>query len=353
MSKQKVVVGLSGGVDSTAAALLLKEQGFEVTGAYLDVTGAAKDEAEANEIADMLGIKMVSNDVSKEFSESVIADFCLGYTEGRTPNPCVICNPDVKFKHLMKAADEAGADFIASGHYANALYDEGAGCYFIGKAANERKDQSYVLYRLNQAILSRLMLPLGNFSSKTEVRDVLKKRGFKNAGLRDSQEICFISSGTSYPDYIKTRGYPSKEGEFMDSGGKVIGVHKGIINYTVGQRKNLGASFGKPMFVVRIDQENNRVYLGGGEELFSREAISKFNFFPESGSGEMPERYDGVKVAAKARYTAEAAEAVIQRVDNNTVKTVFSNPQRALTPGQSIVFYIGEKVIGGGIILKT
>jgi len=353
-SKQRVTVGLSGGVDSTAAALLLKEKGYEVIGVYIDVTGEdSKGRGEALKVAEKLGIALSFADVSKEFSKVVIADFGGEYMKGRTPNPCVICNPLIKFKSLLNAAEEHGASFIATGHYANVIYDESEGCYFIKKAGNEKKDQSYMLYRLGRDALSRLILPLGRFKTKDEVRGYVGENCIGNADARDSQEICFLPDGVNYVDYLKSLNYSTGEGEFVDSDYKVIGRHKGIVNYTVGQRKNLGMSFGRPMFVVKIDSEKNRVVLGNSEELFSREVISKHNFFTKSGSGEMPEEYDRIIVAAKARYASDVSEAVIKRIDSDTVKTVFKKPQRAVTPGQSIVFYDGDKVIGGGIISKT
>jgi len=350
-NKNKVILGLSGGVDSTAAVLLLKEQGFEVTGAYLDVLGSGPDGArDALAIAGQLEINLIIINISGEFENIVISGFCSEYLNGRTPNPCVICNPEIKFRSLLKAADESGAYYISTGHYANVRYDKKESCYYINKANNEKKDQSYMLYRLRQETLERLLLPLGEAETKGQVRTYVAESGIMNAGAKDSQEICFLPKNTNYADYIKSRGYSGHDGEFSDMQSNIIGRHRGILRYTVGQRKNLGMTFGKPMFVVKIDQEKNMVFLGGNDELFSKEAISRSNNFPLSDGGEMPEKYDGMRVMAKVRYRAEAAEAVISKVDKDTVKTVFANAQRAVTPGQSIVFYAGGKVIGGGII---
>lgn len=304
----------------------------------------------ALEIAKQLDIDLISLDVSREFNSTVISKFCGDYMSGRTPNPCIICNPDIKFKNLLKAADEQGAFFIATGHYAAVIYDGGEGRYFVGKAANRKKDQSYMLYRLGQDALSRSIFPLGEFSSKEAVREYVSGKGIKNSDLKDSQEICFLPRGARYTEYLESRGFNGEKGDFLDVNNNVIGVHNGIFNYTVGQRKNLGMTFGKPMFVVKIDAENNSVTLGGGEDLFSASVVSKSNFFSGADCGEIPESYDGLSVCAKVRYASVPAEAVISRLDENTVRTVFKTPQRAATPGQSIVFYDGAKVIGGGVI---
>jgi len=351
LKRNKAVVGLSGGVDSTAAVLLLKEQGFEVIGVYLDVLGYnIKGKESALEIAKQLSIAFVSIDVSAEFEKVVISDFCNEYMNGRTPNPCVLCNPEVKFKNLVKAADEQGAYHISTGHYARSLYENSENRYYISKAKSEDKDQSYMLYRLGQQVIERLILPLGELESKHEVRRLVAEKGIKNADSRDSQEICFLPEGAHYADYLAARGYRAEKGDFIDVSGKVIGRHNGIWNYTIGQRKKLGTTFGKPMFVLNIDHESNTVTLGNDGDLLNPEVISSCNWFPKCGCGELPEEYKGLSVLAKVRYAAKASEAVIEKIDGHSVKTVFAKAQRAVTPGQSIVFYSGDKVIGGGVI---
>jgi len=348
-SDKKTVIGLSGGVDSTAAALLLKDGGHEVTGVFLDVLGNnSTGRDEAFEAAGQIGIDMISMDVSDEFDKTVISDFCHEYMAGRTPNPCVLCNPEVKFKYLLRAAHDIGAGRIATGHYARVACDEGR--YYIYRAHDEKKDQSYVLYRLGQEYLSRLILPLGDFGTKGETRKLAGARGMANSEAKDSQEICFIPKGTHYVNYLTNRGCGIKKGDYIDSGENMIGEHQGIPNYTIGQRKNLGVAFGKPMFVVKIDGESGNVTLGCNEELLQNEVFSKRNWFSKTDSGIMPEEYEGFQVTAKIRYSAALAEARIYRHDGETVRTVFSKPQRAVAPGQSIVFYSGDKVIGGGMI---
>ena len=349
---RKAVLGLSGGVDSTAAALLLKENGFSVTAAYLDVFGNNQQgRGQAEKTARQLGIDIVTSDVSKEFGELIITDFCAEYMRGRTPSPCVICNPLVKFKALLKIANDIGARFIATGHYAGVTESEGN--YFVKKAKNNKKDQSYMLYRLDQEALSRLILPLGEFETKGETRNFVSEKGIENSALRDSQEICFIPPDTHYADFIKEQGYDVFGGEFVDIYGNTIGRHGGIQNFTVGQRKNLGITFGKPVFVVNIDGETNRVTLGASEDLLKCEVFSKNNWFSGNDSEKIPEKYEGAEVTAKVRYTSFPAEAVISASDAGIVRSVFKTAQRAVTPGQSIVFYDGDIVIGGGVIDKA
>ena len=346
LDKTKVLLGLSGGVDSTAAALLLKENGFDVTGFYFDVLGGnEKGRKEACQAASQLGIELVYADVSEEFGEKVIGTFCSEYLCGRTPNPCVVCNPNIKFKKLIETADRIGAYYIATGHYCRIYRDENTGACYVMRAANEKKDQSYMLYRLGQDVLSRLIFPLGEFSSKDETRELARSKNLQNAEKKDSQEICFVDPDESYVEYIKALGFDSRPGKFIDRNEKVLGEHRGIVNYTIGQRKGLGIALGKPTFVTAIDYDNNTITLGDNEDLFSNVVISCDNVFAYGQAKD----YDGMKVTAKVRYSARPAEAVI-KVDGNIITTTFEEPQRAATPGQSIVFYLNNHVIGGGFI---
>ena len=355
LSKQKVVLGLSGGVDSTAAALLLKQDGFEVIGVFLDVLGNNENgKKSATELAKTLGIELICVDASKEFDDIVIADFCNEYMNGRTPNPCILCNPTVKFRHLQKIAEEVGAYYIATGHYANIVYDEAENRHFVSKTKNLKKDQSYMLYRLNEDVLSKLKFPLGNFESKEDVRSFVEKNGLKNAKQKDSQEICFIPNDKHYVEFLSARGFQIKEGQFVNSAGEKLGLHKGVPNYTIGQRKNLGITFGKPMFVVKLDGKLNQVTLGEHDELMKTEVVSKNNCFDAKSEAKssslIPISYIGKTVQAKVRYAAVPADAMLKQIDDETVCAIFEVPQRAISPGQSIVFYDGDKVIGGGII---
>ena len=349
LSKNKVVLGLSGGVDSSTAALLLKEKGMEVIGFYFDVSGDNAEGAQAAaDLAERLGIKFIKADVSREFEQIVIRNFCVEYSCGHTPNPCVICNPNIKFKKLIEIADREGAYYIATGHYARIHHDETNELYYVRKGANERKDQSYMLYRLGQDVLSRLIFPLGGFDDKEKTREMARDFGLPNAETADSQEICFIDEAQeSYQEFLTRKGYKCKEGDFVDADGNVLGRHKGIMNFTIGQRKGLGIALGKPAFVTEINPENNQVTLGSNDDLFKRDVYSIENVFAD---GTVLAEGESLQVRAKIRYASKPAEAVITVAGEGRILTSFSEPQRAATPGQSIVFYVDDYVIGGGFI---
>lgn len=353
LSKNKVVLGLSGGVDSTTAALLLKEQGLTVIGYYFDVLGNnEKGREAAQELASRLDIDFIAEDVSEEFADTVIGNFCSEYACGRTPNPCVICNPAVKFRKLTETADRCGACYIATGHYARVYRDESTGLSFIRKGVSGRKDQSYMLYRLGQSVLQRLILPLGDFADKEKTREVARKSMMPNAEAADSQEICFIDEKKeTYAEFLSRRGIPFKEGNFVDRNGRVLGRHQGIGRYTIGQRKGLGIALGKPAFVTAIDTETGNVVLGSNDDLFRKKVVSSSCFFAETDGPKPPEkllRKEGL--TAKIRYAAKPAAVRLSKEDNGRIAAVFEEPQRAATPGQSIVFYDGELAVGGGFI---
>lgn len=344
--KEKVLLGLSGGVDSTAAALLLAEKGYEVTGYYFDVAGNNETgRQEAAEVANQLGIELIVEDVSSDFSEVVIGNFCREYTRGRTPNPCIICNPNIKFKRLIDHADRIGAKYIATGHYCKISKDPASGIFYVTQAENDEKDQSYMLYRLGQDVLSRLIFPLGEFSSKEETRTLARDNKLTNSEKKDSQEICFIEQESNYVNYIEGLGYESRPGDFIDKEGNPLGQHKGIVNYTLGQRKGLGIALGKPAFVTHIDFDKNTVTLGNNEDLFTDKVISKGNFF----TGDNAADFKGKEIYAKVRYSAKCEKATFMLAGDKII-TTFEKSQRAPTPGQSIVFYDGDRVIGGGFI---
>ncbi|MBR5315516.1 MAG: tRNA 2-thiouridine(34) synthase MnmA [Firmicutes bacterium] len=351
LSKNKVVLGLSGGVDSTSAALLLKEKGLEVIGFYFDVLGNNEEGRKAAEdLANHLDIPFIAKDVSADFERIVIGNFCQEYACGRTPNPCTLCNPTVKFKQLIDVANEVGAYYIATGHYAK--IQEKDGIYYVEKGSNEKKDQSYMLCKLGQDVLSRLIFPLGEIQDKEQTRQMAREANLPNADNADSQEICFINDKIEkHTDYIQRRGFKPKKGNFVDADGKVLGQHHGLLHYTIGQRKGLGIALGKPAFVVAMDPKTGDVVLGDNADLFKIEVVSKDNFFVETGLGEIPARYgETVEVLAKIRYAAKPALAVVKPLEDGRLLTVFEEPQRAATPGQTIVFYKDEVVIGGGVI---
>ncbi|MCI8609158.1 MAG: tRNA 2-thiouridine(34) synthase MnmA [Firmicutes bacterium] len=351
LDKNKVVLGLSGGVDSTAAALLLQKKGYRVIGYFFDTEGNnLNGRREAERVAAELGIDFIYEDVSCCFQEMVVENFCSEYLCGRTPNPCIICNPNIKFQKLIEVADREGAYYIATGHYARVYHDSCRNLYFVQQGANTRKDQSYMLYRLGQNVLSRLVFPLGNMEDKEEIRQLARGSGLSNAEKKDSQEICFISDD-DYASYIEGKGYIAPSGDFVDKEGNILGQHKGILHYTMGQRKGLGIALGKPVFVTKIDPEKNQVILGDNEELLSHVVLSTDHVITEAIMD-----MEGRRVQAKVRYSARPAAAVIhvERVAEDVaayqIRTVFEEPQRAVTPGQSIVFYDGDVVVGGGFI---
>lgn len=349
-SKKKVILGMSGGVDSCTASYLLKEQGYDVIGVHIqvwknnphtrkDFSQAIKD---AQATADILNIPLIVFNMERDFQKYVIEYFVKEYESGRTPNPCVACNRYVKFASLLKKAKEMGIEYIATGHYARVEQKDGR--YLLRKAKDESKDQSYVLYNLTQEQLSKTLFPLG-MCRKEEVREIAKKVELDIASKPDSQEICFIDDNDHYRfirDY--TNREPSR-GEFVDTQGNVLGYHEGITKYTIGQRRGLGISTGKPLFVLDIDIENNRVILGDNDNLFTKEIYAeKLNWIS------IKELTTPLKVKAKIRYKAKEASATVENIGNGKVKVVFNKKQRAATSGQSVVFYNRDYVVGGGII---
>ena len=346
--RKKVVVGLSGGVDSASTVLLLQEKGYQVTGLYFDVIHNNDQGREmAEKGAKELGIDFIYRDMSAPFAEIVIENFCKEYRRGRTPNPCIICNPNIKFSVLLEEADRMGAQYIATGHYAKCSYFPDDSAYLISMGENKQKDQSYMLYRLPQEVLSRLILPLGEIESKEDVRQLAKGRGLASARAKDSQEICFIHG--NYRDYLDQKGIGSVPGNFIDEKGNVLGKHKGITAYTLGQRKGLGVTLGKPAFVTKIDAVKNTVTLGDSDRLLTHVVISDNNFFPETGGSLLPHRWEGMNIRAKIRYSVPPMEGIISS-QGDRVRVEFAEKQRAATPGQSMVFYSGDRVIGGGWI---
>ncbi|MGI6752499.1 MAG: tRNA 2-thiouridine(34) synthase MnmA [Anaerovoracaceae bacterium] len=349
MDSEKVLLGLSGGVDSTAAALLLSENGYTVVGCFLDMMGCLSKEAlKAEKLASQLGIDFIYSDVSRDFEESIIDYFCSSYGKGETPNPCVFCNPQIKFATLISEADKRGIHWISTGHYARS---DGQ---YIYKADNKSKDQSYMLYRLPQQVIRRLLLPLGEIETKDGVRQYVRAKGMYNYDNKDSQEICFIPGG-SYVDFLKERGLNCLPGRFVDTFGNDLGSHKGIVYYTIGQRKGLGLDFGRKMFVIDIEGDTNKVVLGTNEELFSRRVVVKdfvFSGFTDDYEG-IVGCFDGESVKAKIRYLAMPARCILSFPGRGRLIVDFDEPQRAAAPGQSIVFYSGDRMLGGGIITRS
>lgn len=342
---KKIAVGLSGGVDSSAAALLLLEQGYDVTGIILRLkpdNHADSDIADAQKIADCLGIELKILDRRDYFKKAVIEPFIGEYLSARTPNPCVECNAAVKFGTLLDYALEIGCDGIATGHYAKTEERDGR---FLLKRSESAKDQSYFLYRLSQFQLSKALFPLEGMN-KDEIRLKAEKAGLPVARKSDSQEICFVPDD-DYIAYLSSLGITSPKGNFIDKNGNILGEHNGIINYTIGQRKGLGA-FGKPMFVTAMNAENNTVTIGENGSQYSIGFVAdRLNFIPFD-SLEKP-----IRAGVKIRFKAKEQPASITPNGDGTVTVIFDEPQRSVTPGQSAVFYDGDIIIGGGRIIAA
>lgn len=364
---KKVIVALSGGVDSAYTAYALRQQGYEVRGLCLELFEGSTAAADALLVGEKLGIQVDIVKSHELFQRQVVDYFCGTYGKGQTPNPCVACNPGVKFAALMKAAAEQGADKVATGHYVRCLYDEASAQYQLWRAKDPKKDQSYFLYRLNQTILSKAIFPLGGYT-KDEVRALAAQAGIPVAQKRDSQEICFIPDG-DYQSFLQRQAEQTRQagqagqagspncrqlleaglisGDFVDQAGKVLGRHQGLACYTIGQRKNLGIALGRPVFVLELDPVKNQVVLGAEEDLYAQEVFTADNTFID---GSLPA--EPLEVKVKLRSGALLAPAVYYPAAQGRARLVFAEAQRAVTPGQSAVYYAGDRVLGGGIILS-
>lgn len=344
VSKPKALVAMSGGVDSSVAACLILEQGYSCIGSTMLLCQSPSDIADAEAVAAKLGIPFYSFDAREPFQRQVQEPFVCSYEKGDTPNPCILCNRHIKFGYLLEKALEMGCEYIVTGHYARVRQDVTSGRWLLQKAADISKDQSYFLSTLTQEQLQHILFPLGELT-KEQARELADQQQLVNARKRDSQDICFIPDG-DYSVFLEDftgKTYPA--GDFLDLQGNVVGKHRGAVRYTLGQRKGLGIATGQPVYVCGKDMAANTVTVGPNDALYHRELVaSDWSWFP------FPELTQPLKCMAKTRSRMTEQPAVAYPEENGTVRVVFEEPQRAITPGQTVTLYDGDIVLGGGTI---
>lgn len=363
---KKVLLGMSGGVDSSVAAILLQKQGYEVVGATMrlwedkDSDNVEASISDAKKVCERLGIEHHVFDLREEFKKRVIDNFVCTYMYAKTPNPCVECNKFMKFAEFYKLAKKLGCEYIATGHYAKCFYSEEFQDYVLAKADAEEKDQSYFLYGINKEILPHVIFPLSNFNNKEEIRKIAEENGLEVAKKKDSQEVCFIPDN-DYIGFLRRKhakdnenamdnmklkeNIINKNGNIVLNSGKILGKHNGLVNYTVGQRKGLGVSYKEPLYVLKLDKEKNEVVVGTENELYTDTLFAnELNFLLDT-----EKISSNLEIEAKIRYRSKPAEAILN-IENGIAKVKFYEKQRAITPGQSVVFYLNNVVLGGGKI---
>lgn len=351
---KKALIAMSGGVDSSVASLLVKESGYDCAGITMKLYDeidsektntccSADDIADARAVCNKLGIPYYVFNFKDSFDKEVISRFIKAYENGSTPNPCIDCNRYIKFDRLMLRMKELNMDYVVTGHYARIEYDDNLNRFILKKALDNTKDQSYVLYSLTQEQLAHTLFPLGAMN-KTEVRKIAEENGFVNASKHDSQDICFVPNG-KYAEFIEQyTGKKYENGDFVDKNGNVLGEHKGIIRYTIGQRKGLGLALPAPMYVCEKDLENNKVILGSNDDLFSSELYADNLNLITCEKITKP-----IRIKAKVRYNQKEQPATAEQIGDK-LHIVFDEPQRAISKGQAVVIYDGDTVVGGGTI---
>ena len=355
---KKALIAMSGGVDSSVAAYIIKNSGYDATGITLKLfenedigeksekTCCSLDDIDdARSVCRKIGIPYYVYNFKDSFKENVIRRFIDAYENGSTPNPCIDCNRYIKFEKLMRRAEELEFDFVVTGHYAIIDHNDSTGRYILKKSSDLSKDQSYVLYSLTQKQLAKTIFPLGGMTKK-RVREIAQELGLINARKHDSQDICFVPDG-DYAKFIEQytgKVYP--HGNFVDESGNILGEHKGIIKYTVGQRKGLGLALPRPMYVKEKDLVGNKVILCDNSRLFSKELYANDINLISCEKIDKP-----IKIKAKVRYNQPEQNATVEQTDENTIHVVFDEPQRAISKGQAVVLYDGDVVVGGGTII--
>ena len=351
LENKKVLLGMSGGVDSSVAAILLKDKGYELIGTTMELfpnSSCCNTETyiEAKKICSSLGFEHFIYTLTDEFKKYVVDDFIENYKNCQTPNPCIECNRYLKFGIMFEKAKELGCKYIATGHYAKTEYSDKYGRYVLKKSNNLKKDQTYVLYTIPKEIIGNMLFPLGEFSDKEEVRKIAREYNFSVASRPDSEDICFIPDG-DYKNFLEKKAkFKPKEGNIVNKNGEVVGKHTGLYKYTIGQRKGLGISYKEPLFVLGYNVLKNELIVGTEDELYSKEFLVKRINLLLFDKIEKP-----LECEVKTRYSSQTAKCTIEQIDEDTIKVTMQDKAKAVTPGQSAVFYLEDIVIGGGKIV--